>query len=110
MRFRVEITKSAEAELEELYLSVVERAPHQGATWFNGLVRAILTLERHPARCAVAPEGIDPIHPVRVLPYGRKPHVYRVFFTIDNVARTVRILHLRHGARQRPTTEELTGE
>ena len=110
MQLRVEIAKSAEAELEQLYLWVVERAPRQGPTWFNGLERAILALERHPERSPIAPESLDPAHPVRVLLYGRKPHVYRVFFTVDQEARVVRVVHLRHGARQRPTADELKGE
>ena len=78
--------------------------------WFNGLERAIPTLERHPTRCPIAPENIGSTHPVRGLLYGRKPHVYRVFFTVDRAARVVRIVHLRHGAKQRPTAEEATGE
>jgi hypothetical protein len=36
---------------------------------------------------------------VRQLLYGRKPHAYRILFTIT--ANTVVILHIRH-ARQRP--------
>lgn len=37
--YRVEIARSAVADLEELYLWVVPRAPHQGAKRFNGLER-----------------------------------------------------------------------
>jgi hypothetical protein len=37
MAYRVELAKSAEVRLEELYLWVVERAPSQDAEWFNGL-------------------------------------------------------------------------
>ena len=107
MAYRVEITKSTETELEELYLRVIERAPQQGATWFNGLERAILSLRQHPKRCAVAPESFDPDQPVRVLYYGRAPHVYRVFFAIDEAARIVRVLHVRYGARRRATPGEL---
>jgi len=29
--------------------------------------------------------------------YGRKPHMYRILFTIDG--ETVYVLHLRHGRR-----------
>ena len=83
MAYRVEVVKSAEAELEELYVWVVERAPIQGATWFNGLERAILSLEQLPKRFRIASESFDPDRPVRVLNYGRTPHVYRVFFTVD---------------------------
>jgi plasmid stabilization system protein ParE len=110
MEYRVEIAKNAEAELEELYLWVVARAPQQGAKWFNGLERAVLSLDRHPKRCPVAPESFDPDRPVRVLSYGRKPHIYRVFFTIDEDAQLVRVVHVRRSARQPPLPEERRGE
>jgi plasmid stabilization system protein ParE len=101
MAYRVEIARRAESDLEELYLWVVERAPQQGARWFNGLERAVFSLEEHPKRCPIAPESIDPDQPVRVLSYGRKPHVYRVFFTADDTERLVRVVHVRRGARNR---------
>src|SRR5215203_2250476 len=107
---RVDVSKNAETELEELYLWVVGRAPQQGAKWFNGLERAVLSLAEHPKRCPVAPEGIDPNQPVRVLSYGRQPHVYRIFFIVDDDAKVVRVVHVRRGARRRPIAEELKGE
>lgn len=110
MAYRVDIAKNAEAELEELYLWVVARAPQQGAKWFNGLERAILSLDQHPKRCPIAPESIDPDQPVRVMSYGRKPHVYRVFFTVDDDASLVRVVHIRRGARLRPSADELKGD
>ena len=109
MPYRVDLARNAEAELEALYLRVVERAPQQGAAWFNGLERAVLSLDQHPERCPVAPERVDPAHLVRVLSYGRKPHVYRVFFTLDRNASVVGVVHVRRGARRRPTAAELTG-
>jgi hypothetical protein len=36
--------------------------------------------------------------------------VYRVFFTIDESAKLVRVVHIRRGARQRPAPGELKGE
>jgi plasmid stabilization system protein ParE len=80
MAYRVEIARNAETELEDLYLWVVARAPRQGAKWFNSLERAVLSLDQYPERWPVASESIDSDHSVRVLSYGRKPHVYRVFF------------------------------
>ena len=110
MAYRVEIARNAEAELDELYLWVVARAPQQGAKWFNGLERAVLSLDQHPKRCPVAPESIDPDHPVRVLSYGRKPHVYRIFFTLEDDAQLVRVVHVRRAARRPPMPDELRGE
>jgi plasmid stabilization system protein ParE len=109
MAYRVEITRNAEGDLEELYLWIVARAPQQGAKWFNGLERSVLSLDEHPKRCPIAPESIDPNQPVRVLSYGRKSHVYRVYFTVDDTARLVRVLHVRRGARRPPLPDELTG-
>ena len=100
MAYRVEFAKSAETELEGLYLWVSERAPSQGAAWYNGLEHAILSLDAHPERCSIAPDNIDPDSPIRILRYGRRPHVYLVFFAVDDVAKVVRVLHIRRGARR----------
>ena len=110
MAYRVELAKSAEAELVELYLWVIERAPSQGVAWFNGLEQAIVSFERLPKRCRTAPESFDSDLPIRVLNYGRSPHIYRVFFTIDETARTVMVVHIRRGARQSPARGDLKGD
>jgi len=83
MAYRVELTRNAEAELEELYL------------WVS------------PKRCRIAPESLDPDRPIRVLNYGRSPHIYRVFFVIDEGAEVVHIVHIRRGARERPAPGDL---
>ena len=106
MAYRVEVGQAAEAELEALYLWVVSQAPSQGAAWFNGLERAVLALNEHPERCPIAAESAEPDRPIRVLRYGRRPHVCLVFFTVDTRARVVRVLHVRRGARQPPTSAD----
>ena len=110
MAYRVEIARNAELQLEELYLWVVARAPTQGAAWFNRLEKTILSLNLSPERCPIAAESFNPDLPVRVLNFGRSPHVYRVFFTVDEPANVVRVVHVRRGARQRPTPGELNDE
>ncbi len=110
MAYRVEIAKGAEAQLEELYVWVVQRAPTQGAAWFNRLERAMLSLDLNPKRCPIAPESFDPDQPVRVLNVGRSPHVYRVFFTVDDSADVVRVVHIRRGARKGPGPSEIKGD
>jgi hypothetical protein len=110
MAYRVELAKNATIELEGLYLWVVERAPSQGAAWFNDLEQAILSLERLPNRCPVARESFDPDQPVRVLNYGRSSQVYRAFFTIDESDKIVRVVHIRRAARQRATPADLKND
>jgi len=109
MAYRVELAKNAEAQLEELYRWVVERAPSQGAAWFNGLEQAILSLERLPKRCRVAPESFGLDQPVRVLNHGRGPNIYHVFFAIDENTQVVRVVHIRRGARRTAAAGDLKG-
>ena len=56
------------------------------------------SLDEFPERCPLAPES--PVFPfeVRQLLYGHPPHEYRILFTIE--AKTVYVLHVRHGRRQ----------
>jgi plasmid stabilization system protein ParE len=89
---------AAEAELESAYLWLQDRNPEAGAAWYNGVVDAMLTLETFPERCPVAPEADVFDHEIRQLLYGRRQHAYRIIFDISG--QTVRILHVRHGARR----------
>lgn len=107
MPFRVEIARRAQQDLEALYLWVVARAPQQGAAWFNGLERAVLSLEAHPERCPLAPESLSATAHIRVLLYGRRASVYRVYFYVDQRAQVVRIVHIRRGTMQAPTPGDL---
>ena len=66
--------------------------------WFAAPQEAIASLAEFPARCPLAPENAVSPFEVRHLLYGRKPHVYRILFTIED--RTVYVLHIRHGRRQ----------
>ena len=58
-------------------------------------------------RCEAVEQLSKPDHQIRKLLYGRKPHTYRVYF--DVAGTTVRILHIRHGARQEPGARERNG-
>lgn len=63
---------------------------------------AIASLATFPKRCPLAPETVSFPFEVRQLLYGRKPHVYRILFTIEGD--TVNVLHIRHG-RRRPMSD-----
>lgn len=99
MAFRVEITEEAERDGHTILDWLIsEHAGETGLRWFEGLEKAIASLATLPARCPLAPENAEFPFEVRHLLYGRKPHVYRILFTIDG--ETVFVLHIRHGRRK----------
>ncbi|MGV3724800.1 MAG: type II toxin-antitoxin system RelE/ParE family toxin [Actinomycetota bacterium] len=101
MRFLVEFTDVAEMEVQDTFLWLLGRSPLQAGRWQSGLEQAFDSLEQLPARCPLAPEDSAFDVEVRQLLYAS----YRILFTLvdgddDGVADTVRVLHVRHGARR----------
>jgi plasmid stabilization system protein ParE len=94
VKFAVEFTPTAQAELWAAFEYIHERAPLNAARWLRGIYKAIDTLESFPSRCGIAPESKYLDAELRHLVF--KSH--RVIFFIDQPARTVRILYVRHGS------------
>lgn len=100
MTFRVEVSAQAESDAEGILDWLLsQHAGETGIRWFLALEDAIASLATFPERCPLAPEDARFPFPVRQLLYGRKPHVYRILFTVDG--KTVKVLHIRH-ARRKP--------
>jgi plasmid stabilization system protein ParE len=103
MAFRVETSAQAEREADAILQWLEMRhAGDTGMRWFLALHDAIASLASFPERCPLAPENTVFPYEVRQLLYGRKPHVYRILFTIQG--ETVHVLHIRHG-RRKPLSE-----
>jgi toxin ParE1/3/4 len=100
MTYRVELTARAARDLNLLYEEKHAAESRAAARWFNGLEKAVYTLEVYPLRCAAAPEGKKAKRSLRHLLYGKKPHVYRVIFQIDERNKLVQVLTIRHGAME----------
>ena len=100
MTFRVETTAAAEQDADAIleWLNS-QHAGDTGLRWFLALQDAIASLAQFPERGPLAPENATFPFELRHLLYGRKPHIYRVIFTID--AEVVYVLHIRHGRRRR---------
>jgi plasmid stabilization system protein ParE len=104
-QYRLIIQPPAFEDLDEAYQWIKERSPGAAARWFNGFVDALNSLRTSPERHGLAPEN-DVIEPeVRQLLYGRRGGTYRALFTISH--KEVRVLHIRHAARQTLSPEEL---
>jgi plasmid stabilization system protein ParE len=99
MTFRVETTAAVEHDADAILDWLLsEGAGETGMRWFAALQDAIASLAEFPERCPLAPENAVFPFEVRHLLHGRKPHVYRILFTIKD--ETVYVLHIRHGRRQ----------
>jgi mRNA-degrading endonuclease RelE of RelBE toxin-antitoxin system len=112
MRYRVEFTTRAARALEYLdhdYCYQWSNAVDSpgAAEWFNALEEAVLTLERFPRRCPVAPESRAAKRSLRHLLYGKKANVNRLIHEIDEQSKAVRVLTIRHGARATAGSGEL---
>ena len=72
--------------------------------WLAGANAAVQSLATRPDRCPEADEAGDLGFDLRVLFHGRRPHVFRILFTIDGG--TVNVLHVRHAAQDRLTADD----
>jgi toxin ParE1/3/4 len=99
MAFRVEISAQAERDAEAILEWLLsQRTGQAGIDWFLAFDNAFASLAAFPERCPIAPENTRFPFEVRQLLHGRKPHLYRILFTIE--ADTVYVLHIRHGRRK----------
>lgn len=101
MNHRVEVTATAEAEAYEIYRYIAEDLSRNAARWYDRLAKAIESLNQFPKRCRRAAESGAFGEEIRQLRFGH----YRILFIIR--ARTVFVLHIRHGARRFMTTDEI---
>ncbi len=94
MKYDVVILSRAERELKAAADQIARQAPDAADRWFNGFVEALLSLEKNPGRCSLAPEGSRFSCEVRQFFYRTKSrYPTRALFTI--AGREVRILMIR---------------
>ena len=98
MQFQVIITPSAKADIFEINTFFLENYSDLAEKWLWGMSEAITSLSKFPERCPVSPESeaFDVI--VRQLLYGKKPHIYRILFSVQD--EKVYILRVRSTRQQ----------
>jgi len=101
MTYLVEFTARAARDLEILYREKNAAESDAAIRWYNGLEESVYALTRFPQRCPVAPEARKGKRKLRHLLYGKKPHVYRAIYEIDERRQIVWVLTIRHGARRK---------
>jgi plasmid stabilization system protein ParE len=106
VKYRVRLTAKAEADVDGVLRWFHEQqALAAGGRWFARLMAKLDTLETYPERCRVAGESEDLGVEIRELLFGKRQGIYRILFQIEG--RTVQILRVWHGARDRVSPEDL---
>jgi plasmid stabilization system protein ParE len=99
VNYRVIVTPAADAEAMEAFHWYADRSLDAAEKWYAGLDRALNGLAVKPSRCPVSEEDSEVLDcEVRILLYGKRRGVYRIFFSIsgDEVS-VLRILHSSQG-------------
>lgn len=92
-QFKVEISASAERDLEEIWDYIAQDNPGSAASFILQLEKQIYSLELSPDRCPLIPENQILGTSCRHLIYGR----YRAIFRVSTDS--VYILRIIHSAR-----------
>jgi plasmid stabilization system protein ParE len=103
-KYAVVIPEHVAAKLREQarYIAVDGKSPLNAARWLERVLDAADSLSTAPRRCPKAIESAFRPYDIRSLNIDG----YLILFTIDEDARTVLIVNVRHG-RQLPQTDEL---
>jgi len=96
MPYLVSTSVQAERDIDDIFSFIKADTSDRAADWFNGLLATIRTLGEMPQRCPAIPEDPE----FRHLLYGKKPHIYRVIYGIDEAEKVVTVFSVRHGARR----------
>lgn len=107
MSYGVIVTQKAKSDLRHYYQVATEHAPATAARWLDRFEAELDSLAENPDRCTLAPED-DLVHEtIYQFFYGKRTGRYRVLFTIDGDR--VLVLHIRRGAMDKATKDELFG-
>ena len=103
MSHEVVLTDQAESDLRSAYAWYRAASVAAANQWYARILDALASLERNPERCPLARENRKVDIELHEYLYGKKPHVFRVIYTIDTD--TVRILRIRR-AQRRPLSKK----
>jgi plasmid stabilization system protein ParE len=100
MTYRVIIQPRAHRDIRATaqWIDDQSKSSARALRWVRGIRARINTLKANPKRCPVDPDSNAFGAEVRVLLYGKRYGKHRVLFTIQGD--TVRVLTVRHSARQ----------
>lgn len=101
MPYLVRLGPRAVRDPESIYEFIEAESSHRARGWFNTLVANIYSLEEFPERGSITSENKK----AHQLLFGSKPNIYRIIYSVDKRKGAVNVLHIRHSARRRFSTE-----
>lgn len=102
MAYLVELSTRAEQDLNHVALRISAGESAAATRWFDGLDKAISTLESFPRRCPMIPESNRTRGGLRHLVYGSKRDAYRVIYEINETDKLIGVITIRHSAMDEP--------
>ena len=94
MAYLVELSARVEQDLIHIAQRISAGESAAAARWFDGLDKAISTLENFPRRCPITPESKKTKQGLRHLLYSSM----RIIYEIDEARELVRVVAIRHSA------------
>lgn len=106
MPYRVIILRSASKDIDDKFESIRRHLGRLTAIrWSSRISERFIELEDRPEMWPEAEEAADLGINLRERLHGRRPHVYRILYTIDGDA--VHIHRVRHAAQDRLGSDEI---
>ena len=110
MTYRIEISPTAIADIEKIFLWHRDYSIDEAHRWVRGCYEIMLKLENFPNRCALAVESQYLNPPIRQLLYRKQ---YRILFTVQenrphNIVQIHRVLRASQARLEAPA--ELFGQ
>jgi len=96
MLYEVLFTPTAQSQALDAAEYIALHSPANALKWYKGVERAIESLSHFPNRCGIAPE-------TEFLGQTLRHYIYkshRIIFRVEDDAKIVRILYVRHGAME----------
>jgi plasmid stabilization system protein ParE len=104
----VGLDRTAQADIRRIAEYISQRvSPVSAAKWQNQIEATIERLSQDASTWPEADESAEMNRPLQCKLHGRKPHVYRILFTIDGDL--VRVHRIRHAAQDRLTDDDISG-
>ncbi len=114
MTYRIDISRLAFLDAENVYLWMKTNSEERANQWFKGLVEATNSLKEFPNRCPIVSEGRSFLIEIRQLIYGKGRQQYRIIFGVSVDEQTgedvVLIYRIKNASQKYLSGLEILGE